>query len=197
MAQHRVRFFFFLMVVLHGPGCGQPVPRDTVPVHATAQQERVRAVPMLPHRLYVYQTDRLPSGDLIKRWHWEAPWEIRTPDGRVVRRMYAPDWSPNTAKNGGPHMTIIQDPQRGTIYEAFFVQQSDRVFTLAVTLSFFADRDSPSPLFSLSFADSAGATCRPAQVSRGGIQAPGIPQAAIESAHWVGVGWEETPTHPC
>jgi hypothetical protein len=184
-----------LVAICVAQGCTSQSPRQESAVLTDKQQ--VAAVPLVGRRMYVYKTDILPSGDMMKRWHWDAAWEVRSVDGSVLRRMYSPDWSPENQKNDGPRITVIQDPLRGTIYEVFFVQQTNAVFSLPVTLHFFATRESPTPLFSLSLTDSTAKQCQEGRLSRGGIHTPGISRSLFESAEWVGIGWQGATYERC
>jgi hypothetical protein len=164
---------------------------------AVKQDPTVAAVSLHEGRVFQYKTDVLAAGDVMKRWHWDGPWEIRSTDGTLVRRMFAPDWSADAPKIEGPHLTVIQDPSRGTIYEAFFVQRTDRAFDLPMTLYFFATRDSQTPLFSLTFTDTTIKGCQSGRVSRGNVLSPGIAQSLIESAQWVAIGWGTAVLRSC
>jgi hypothetical protein len=186
-----------IIIALFGTGCRQTAGYKTASVPASVTQKTVKPHPLPDQRVPLSKTDTLPAGDVIKRWHWDIPWEIRSADGTVIRWMRSPDWSNTTPMTGGPHITVIQDPRRGTIYEAFFVQRTEKVFDLPVTLYFFATRESPTPLFALPFTDPATIQCRPGQVSRGNIMHPAIPLALIESAAWVGVGWQSAAYEDC
>lgn len=159
-----------------------------------AVKDAVRAMRLLDHRIPARKTDVLPDGDVIKRWRWDKPWEIRNAAGEVIRRMDAPDGPSN---HDGPIITVIHDPQRGTIYEAYFVQRSTKTFDLPVTLSFFSGLDARTPLFTLSFTDVTLHRCQPGRVSRGGIQHPSIPRPLIESAEWAAVSWDSVPYGGC
>lgn len=186
-----------VLTVLLSSGCSNSPPltgEGRVPLERT---DTVRETPLFQERIFLYKTNTLPSGDIIKRWHWDQPWEIRTADGTVLRRMYSPEWSPDATNTGGPYITVIQDPHRGTIYEAFFVQKTEAVFDLPMTLHFFATRESPSPLFSLSFVDSSAKPCQTGRVSRGGIKSPLVPQTLFETAQWIGIGWQSTVYRSC
>ncbi len=157
----------------------------------------VRAARLVDRRIPAHKADILPTGDVIKRWRSDAPWEIRSQAGEVIRRMYAPDGTASSATHDGPIITVIHDPQRGTIYEAHFLQRTGKVFDLPVTLHFFATRDAPTALFTLSFTDAALRHCQEGRVSRGGIKNPAIPRALLESADWVAVSWESVPYSGC
>lgn len=179
------------------PGCSTGVRQAPGETQVQADKEIPAVIPLLHQRIPLYKADILPSGDIIKRWRWREPWEVRTIDGSVIRRMYSPDWSLQTAEPTGPHITVIHDPQRGTIYEAYFVQKTEKTFNLPMTLYFFATRESQSPLFSLSFTDAATAQCQAGRVSRGSIQFPGIPLTVFEAAQWIGIGWQSATYGTC
>jgi hypothetical protein len=198
----RVGSYVLLAVVLIvtpaiSPGCSNTKPRMGDDPGASEKTDKVAGTPLFRERMFLFKTHTLPAGDIIKRWHWDKPWEIRNNDGAVVRRMYSPEWSPDGPITEGPHITIIQDPQRGTIYEAFFVQRTEAIFDLPMTLFFFATRESQSPLFSLSFTDSTAAQCQPGRVSRGNIKLPQVPQTTFDTAQWIGIGWQSTTYQDC
>jgi len=185
------------MVAFAAQGCSLLSTHQPDGPVVSGEGRTVLAVPLLDHRLYAHATDILPSGDIMKRWYWDAPWEVRGIDGSVIRRMYSPDWPSESTKDVGPSITVIHDPQRGTIYEAFFVQKTNAIFTLPVTLYFFATRESPTPVFSLSFGDATTKLCKDEPVSRGGIKSPGIAKSSLESVEWLGIGWGSTPYDLC
>lgn len=183
----------FMATILVVTGCVRSIS-EKMPVGGPAtEQNVVRAARLDDRRIAAQRADVPSTGDVIKRWRWDRPWEVRNADGEVIRRMYAPD----SARNNGPHITVIDDPQRGTIYEAHFVQQTGKAFDLPMTLYFFGARDADTPLFSLSVRDAALRNCQEGRVSRGGIQAPGIPRALVESAEWVAVSWSSVPYGEC
>ena len=179
------------------PGCSTSPSRMGDGPASLEKTDKVAGTPLFHERIFLYKTDTLPSGDIIKRWHWDKPWEVRHSDGTVLRRMHAPTWTPDAPNNEGPHVTVIQDPKRGTIYEAFFVQKTEAIFDLPMTLFFFATRDSQSPLFSLSFTDSTAGQCQATRVSRGSIKHPQVPQTVFEAAQWIGIGWQSTTYQRC
>ena len=187
----------WILVILLFAGCASGPPRTDPDIASSERTDTVVATPLLPERTFLYKTDTLPSGDIIKRWHWDKPWEIRNSEGAVLRRMYSPEWSPDTPHNEGPHITVIQDPKRGTIYEAFFVQTTEAIFDLPMTLFFFATRESRSPLFTLSFTDVTAVRCQAGRASRGNIKLPHVPQTIFETAQWVGIGWQSATYHNC
>jgi hypothetical protein len=181
------------LIFLVVPGCTRTTS-GTIPVGAPAgDQNVVRAARLDDRRIPAQKADTPATGDVIKQWRWDRPWEVRNAAGEVIRRMYAPD----PARQNGPTITVIDDPKRGTIYEAYFVQQTGKSFDLPMTLYFFGARDATTPLFSLSFTDTAIRNCQEGRVSRGGIQAPGIPRTLVESAEWVAVSWTSVPYGDC
>lgn len=179
------------------PGCSSSPSRMDDGPASSEKTDKVAGTPLFHERIFLYKTNTLPSGDIIKTWHWDKPWEVRNGDGAVLRRMYAPTWSRDAPNNEGPHITVIQDPKRGTIYEAFFVQKTEAIFDLPMTLFFFATRESQSPLFSLSFTDSTVKQCQAGQVSRGSIKLPHVPQTIFDTAQWIGIGWQSTTYQDC
>lgn len=187
----------WILVALSCAGCAGSLPQTGHDTGSSEHTDTVVATPLLPERMFLYKTDTLPSGDVIKRWHWDKPWEIRNHQGAVLRRMYSPEWSPDTPHNEGPRITVIQDPKRGTIYEAFFVQTTEAIFDLPMTLFFFATRESRSPLFTLSFTDVTSAQCQPGRASRGSIKLPHIPQTIFDTAQWIGIGWQSATYQHC
>jgi hypothetical protein len=186
-----------LLVWLSTESCSTGINSGSKKFIAPINEDAVRAVPIPIGRVPLYKTNVLPAGDVIKRWRWDTPWEVTNSGGSIIRRMYSPDSMGGTAPTDGPHITLIQDPTRGTIYEAYFMQRTHRVFDLPMTLFFFATGESETPLFSFSFTDSAIDRCQVGRVSRGNIQFPGVPQVVFEAAQWVGIGWQSTPSRPC
>ncbi|ALA57551.1 hypothetical protein [Nitrospira moscoviensis] len=181
------------LAILAAVGCARTTS-GKIPVGASgSEQNIVRAARLDDRRVAAHKTDASTTGDVIKQWRWDRPWEVRNAAGEVIRRMYGPD----SARQIGPTITVIDDPKRGTIYEAHFVQQTGKRFDLPMTLYFFGARDASTPLFSLSFTDAALRNCQEGRVSRGGIQAPGIPRSLVESAEWVAVSWTSVPYHDC
>lgn len=195
MGNSFLRLTALSLTVLVWPSCAK-VAQDHLSVLGTPQ-EVVRASRLLDRRIPTHKTGALPVGDVIKQWRWDTPWDIRNDAGDVIRQMYAPEGPPDLARDDGPQLTVIHDPQRGTIYEAYFVQRTGKVFDLPMTLYFYASRDAGSPLFSLSFKDAAVPRCQESRVSRGGIQSPGIARALLESAEWVAIGWDSVPYGAC
>jgi hypothetical protein len=184
-----------VLTILGWTACAK-VTHDQMTVLARAQ-EVVRASDNLGQRIPSFKVGTLPVGDVIKQWRWDQPWAVRNEAGEVIRHMYAPDGPPPPSRSEGPQLTVIHDPQRGTIYETYFVQRTERLFDLPVRLHFYASRDAATPLFSLSFIDAAIPRCQQSRVSRGGIQSPGVTRALLESAEWVAVEWTSVPYEAC
>jgi hypothetical protein len=195
MIYDKLHVLLMLLTALIWPGCTK-VTHDQMTVLGRAA-DIVRASDTLGQRIPSSKTGTLPVGDVIKQWRWDQPWTVRNDAGEAIRYMYAPDGAADPARGDGPQLTVIHDPQRGTIYEAYFVQRTDKVFDLPVKLHFYASRDAATPLFSLSFVDGAVPRCQQSRISRGGIQSPGVTRALLETADWVAVAWDSVPYQAC
>ncbi len=190
-----LRVLFVMLPILISSGCTK-VTRDQMTVLGRAP-DIVRGSDTIGARIPSWKTSALPVGDVIKQWRWDQPWTVRNEAGEAIRHLSAPDGAADSARGDGPQLTVIHDPQRGTIYEVYFVQRTDKVFDLPVKLHFYASRDAARPLFSLSFIDGTVPRCQQSRISRGGIQSPGVARALLESAEWVAVGWDSVPYEAC
>ena len=135
-------------------------------------------------RLRVSKREMDASGNPVKRWEWDEPWYIRN-DGRdVIRELRHPDYL-TKGDLRGPILTLVQDPQRGTIYNLVFVQRTWKVFSMPISIDFLDEAGSTQRLFVLDgFTDVTTPRCRNQRVDIGSIKVPMISQSLFDVAVW-------------